>query len=200
MKLPPFVLTTLVGVGLIAAATLWPGRARNQATEGEVRSPKVQAPLPAPPAKGTAEPAVECRPEVTPILVGTPVSARVREIPTAAVPARQVKKTAAVDLVPMLFLFQRELDLSFPERQHFERVLDERECAVAELQDEVVRSGVLCRTEYDRRVRKLQSQYYDRMGNVLDAGRHRRFFDLLAQGRVGDSVVFEIPAGLEVRD
>lgn len=125
------------------------------------------------------------------------------ETPAAIPPAPAVRRAAAPALAPMpagvarahdrmLFLFQRELGLQAVQRAHFARALRDREAEIRRVQDAVRASKVFDVKSYTRRIRSLQLDSYDRMAAVLDVTQTRRFHDLLAEGRIGDAVQFDV--------
>jgi hypothetical protein len=91
-----------------------------------------------------------------------------------------------------LFLFEHELELSPEQRQRMEQILVRREREIAELQRGIVNSGVFRVREYDYQVRQLQAVSYEEIAGVLDGPQRRRWTDLMAEGRLGDGVLFEV--------
>ncbi len=113
-------------------------------------------------------------------------------------PAPAAQDDAALPREKVVFLFERELSLEPWQRAHAEQVLRERGREVEAYHREVRASGVFVAREYERRVAAIQSASYARIGEVLDGPQYRRFAELLAQGRLGDAVVFEIDTGMAV--
>ena len=105
-----------------------------------------------------------------------------------------LKRTASVDLRPMLFFFQRQLKLSAEQLRHFRRVLGERDVAVQGLQDEITDSGRFEEQYCRARIEDIKAIYYEKMGRCLGPLQHQEFVEILAEGRFGDAVVIELPS------
>lgn len=119
-----------------------------------------------------------------------------KEIPAAPTVAKPAGTTLAHE--KMLFLFERELDLRGDQRHFMEEVLAQREKDIAEVQRDILRSGIFRTRDYDLRIRAIQAASYEKMAEVLNEPQHRRFSGLVTEGRLGDAVVFETPASLTV--
>lgn len=119
--------------------------------------------------------------------------------PAPATP-RARERAVEVDLTAMLLLFQREMDLTADQRRHFEKMLQERDEVIEQVQDDIRRANLFDRSDYTDRINAVKAIFYERMGRCLDALQHRRFLEILAQGRFGDAIAFELPPGIEVRD
>ena len=78
------------------------------------------------------------------------------------------------------------------------KVLEDREEEVKACQAEILRSGVLRTREYERRIRTIQAESYDRMAAVLSPEARRRFFEIVSEGRLGDAIAFQVPENVIV--
>jgi len=119
-----------------------------------------------------------------------------KDTPAAKVPPKPAGVTLAHE--KMLFLFERELDLKAEQRRFMEKVLAERELEIAEVQRSIIATGIFRARDYESRVRAMQAASYERMGEVLDEPQRHRLVGLLAEGRLGDAVMFEVPPTLVV--
>jgi hypothetical protein len=99
---------------------------------------------------------------------------------------------AALGRKNMMFLFEREIDLRPDQRRFMEDVLVERDRAIESVQNEIRASGVFQARQYDRQVNALQGASYQKMAQVLAPEQQQRFAELVAQGRIGDSIEFEL--------
>ncbi len=120
--------------------------------------------------------------------------------PTAPAVASEPRPIGGTSLAheKMLFLFERELDLRAEQRRFMAEVLADRQLQIAELQKGIVASGVFRPREYDAQVKALQAASYEKMSEVLDEPQRFRWKALIAEGRLGDAVQFEVPPTLVV--
>jgi hypothetical protein len=119
-----------------------------------------------------------------------------RQVPAVAAPERPAGTYLAHE--KMLFLFERELELRADQRRFMEEVLAHRELEIAEHQRSIVDSRIFRVGEYENWVRATQAASYEKMAEVLDETQRRRFAGLLAEGRLGDAVMFEVPPTMVV--
>lgn len=150
---------------------------------------------------GTQTVIVERKVEV-PVRIETPVASPSPRVEKESPPVRAAERPLlqarpepsgpALACEKMLFLFERELDLQPSQRQHMAEVLRTREKEIEAYHEEVRASGVFREREYTRRVREIQDRCYERMGDVLDERQHRRFLEVLAHGKLGDAIEFEV--------
>jgi len=98
----------------------------------------------------------------------------------------------------MLFLFERELDLRAEQRRFMTEVLANRQLQIAGLQKGIVASGVFRPREYDAQVKAMQAASYEKMAEALNEPQRIRWKALIAEGRLGDAVQFEVPPTLVV--
>jgi Spy/CpxP family protein refolding chaperone len=100
----------------------------------------------------------------------------------------------------MLFLFARELDLTAKQEHTIEDVLRDRQKEIERVQDGVRRSHRFRRGEYVQRIEDLKAISYAQMGQCLSPAQHRRFQELLAEGRLGDAIAFTLPEGTIIEE
>jgi hypothetical protein len=141
---------------------------------------------------------IEVPVEVTKIVEKVRVETRTIEKESRACPAASKPSGTALAHEKMLFLFERELDLRAEQRRFMEDVLLEREKEIASYQKEVVASGIFRVKEYEYRVKAFQAVSYAKMGEALEGTQRQRLAALVAEGRLGDAVMFEVPPTLVV--
>lgn len=165
--------------------------ARPGAPDAPVRERRIEIPV-----------RVEVPVEVSKIIEKTRTEMRVpeekaRPAPEPASVARPIDGTALAH-EKMLFLFERELDLRAEQRRFMAEVLANRQLQIAELQKGIIASGVFRPLEYDTQVKALQAASYEKMSEILDETQRVRWKALIAEGRLGDAVQFEVPLTLIV--
>ena len=134
------------------------------------------------------------RPEA-PIVVEQvrPEPAPVQKVVRSEIHQVEVPPVLSLAQEKMLFLFERELSLSPEQRRYMVQVLGRREQEIAEVQKGVLTSGILRTREYDLRVREIQAVSYAKMAEILDQTQRLRWDRLMAEGRLGDAISFEVP-------
>jgi hypothetical protein len=170
---------------------------RPAVVEGQIREGRVEIPArqkaPANESLGTS-PQVDATAVVETVRAEKPGGEKA-VLPVAALPT---KSKISAGLEKMLSLFERELELSPDQRQRMEQILARREQEISELQAGIVNSGVFRVREYDFQVRQLQAVSYEEIAGVLDGMQRRRWTRLMAEGRLGDAVLFEVPQAIVV--
>jgi len=117
----------------------------------------------------------------------------VKEPAVAPPPVLAKRADTAMAHEKMLFLFERECDLRADQRRFMENILALREAEIAECQKGIVASGIFRVREYENQVKAMQNASYQKMAEVLNERQRERFTELVAEGRMGDAVVFEVP-------
>lgn len=169
---------------------------RPSALEGEIRVGRVA--IPAHTETPTEETLRVSVPAEKPVIEGARVeTSSVEKVGhSSRSPLTESKAPAALE--KQLFFFELELDLSPDQRQRMEQILVRREQGIKELQRRIVDSGVFHVREYDYQVRQLQAVSYEEIAGVLNGDQRRRWAGLIAEGRVGDAVLFEVLPSLVV--
>ncbi len=128
---------------------------------------------------------------------------QVAETPANTKVERRAEVTPSAPLAPqekMLFLFERELDLTADQRRHFVQVLADRRLEIEEVNGRIAEAKIFSRSTYSATIRALRAKSYERMAEVLDGAQHRRFVALVREGRLGDAVALTIDPAWTVID
>ena len=158
-----------------------------------------------------AEPRMDV-PVLVPVVVEAPVEVKKTvegEVGTGEPVERVVPLAVSQPQVPrwsllpshqdrILFLFDRQVDLSKDQRRHFADVFLSRDAEIKAYQAQITRSGIFNVPEYRVKIREMIAESYDRMAHALDSQQQQLFYSIVAAGRLGDAVEFEMDPGLVV--
>jgi hypothetical protein len=100
----------------------------------------------------------------------------------------------------MLYYLERELELAPEQILRITRVLQERQKEIEGFFKELRASRVFRTSEYERKVEAIREESYRRMGEMLGPAQYQRYTDLLAQGKLSDTVAFEMTPEMIVLD
>lgn len=100
----------------------------------------------------------------------------------------------------MLFLFEREVNLTPDQRSHFVQVLRDRAVEIEDVNRRIADSKIFSRRSYSVTIRAIRARSYERMAEVLDSAQYRRFQQLVTEGRLGDAVAIPLQPDWTVTD
>jgi hypothetical protein len=168
-------------IGIVALA------ARTSSSDNRVRERRIEVPV-----------RVEVPVEVPKIVEKVRVETRTIEKESRPSPAPLRPSGTALAQERTLFLFERELDLRAEQRRFMEEVLAQREKEIESYQKEIVASGIFRTREYELRIKAMQAASYEKMAEVLEGTQRQRLAAVVAEGRLGDTVMFQVPPTLTV--